>query len=163
MIDSGIFQMKTAAQLLAKLLKDYQRVQQNPTDSGLWFNLIVTADHLPEWVCEANESKARAMRDSHSLLRVCHHLSRNAKHFKARELRPNAGVVRLSPVSATNESRVDPLYATNVSTPRISAPLEFYLELSPTEASELGKTEMSALEFARLLVEFWETHVRSDG
>jgi hypothetical protein len=49
MIDSGIFELKTPQQLFEKLVRDFGRLRNAPTDSDGWFNFIVTADHLPEW------------------------------------------------------------------------------------------------------------------
>jgi hypothetical protein len=159
-----IFQMKTGQQLFKKLLKDHQRLQQSPTDSELWFNFIVTADHLPEWHLDADEDKAKALRNSCSLLRICHHLSRNAKHFIARHPKPKDGMVTLSPVSSTTESRVDQVCLTDCSKPRRTAGSpEFYLELSPAEVAELGTKEISGLDFAALLVGYWRARISIAG
>jgi len=163
MIDSGVFQMKTARQLFGKLLSDYKRLQGAPANSELWFNFLVTADHLPEWQLGGDEDAARELRKKHALLRVCHYLAVNAKHFKAREPKPKAGLVELYPVARTTEVYIDRLNGPDPSPQRAQAQLEFYLELSMLEATELGVTELSALDLAGRLVDFWREYLAGRG
>ena len=106
MIDSGIFKMKTAAELLRKLLRDYEHLKANPVDSDGWFNFVVTADHLPEWEAAGDEAAAARLRDREPILRICNHLSRNAKHFRAKDHRVIKGTVLLNPVNRTTEVHV---------------------------------------------------------
>lgn len=155
-IDSGIFQMKTAGQLLDKLIADYRRVGESPGDSAAWFNFIVTADHLPEWELAGDEAAAKRFREQHSLLRVCHHLCINAKHFKARPKKPKPGHLPFDPVASTHTATI--VCSDGGPPPRAPAREgeEFFLELSPQEAQELGTPELSALALAGKLVDFWQ-------
>lgn len=162
MIDAGVFNLKTAGQLFKKLLKDYEHLKENPLDSGGWFNFVVTANHLPEWESCADEAAARKFRDQHAILRICDHLARNAKHFRARE-----STVRLNAVAATNQVIAQVLIGTLDGTPKRysrsevqnsnqdSVREEFTLDLSHEEAKELGVSTITATELADRVVVFW--------
>jgi hypothetical protein len=159
MIDKGIFTLKTPAELFQKLLRDHQHLKNEPLDSYGWFNFVVTADHLPEWELKADEEAANKLRKSEPLLRICNHLSRNAKHFEARQRIPINAVAQTTEVTIAR-FLADPapgLPSVNASprSTRPPVPQEFMLTLSPREAKELGTTELSALEFAARVVEFW--------
>jgi hypothetical protein len=156
MIESGIFTLKTPQQLFGKMLEDHKRVQCAPRDSSAWFNFFVTADHLPEWLTNGDEDVARKLREQNALLRVCHYLAINAKHFKARELKPKAGQIRVSPIARTHEAHTAQLNKSELRREPISTDPEFYLELSKQEAAELHVADLSALELANRLVEFWK-------
>jgi len=166
MIDSGVFELKTAAQLLAKLMRDLDHLRKAPTDSDGWFNFLVTADHLVEWYCaenlpawdpRANDEAAKRMREGEPLLRVCHHLSINAKHFKAKQpkQKPNEPPNE-PPVAATNVAYVFRLNSDG-NDPAVPAPRDprFFLELSGREATEMQRDELSALDLAGMLVRYW--------
>ena len=110
---------------------------------------------MHEWQLLGDEESAKRLRDQHALLRVCRHLSINAKHFKARERKSKSGEVVLSPVAGTHQASVFQLGG--AASPREPLPRrpEFYIELSPTESVELGAAEFSALELAGMVVRFW--------
>ena len=152
MIDRGIFNLKTPHQLFEKLKRDFAHVQRCPEDSDGWFNFFVTADHLADWYC-GNEDAAKAMQQSNALLRVVHRLSINAKHYEQKPAKP--GSIRLSPVANTHEAqtyRWDP----HQSPPQpVEAGKAYWLQLSPTEASELGSEFLSAHSVGFRVVEFW--------
>jgi hypothetical protein len=145
-LDGGIFTLKTVQQLFVKLLRDYDGVKAAPADSERWFNFIVTADHMPEWESAADEDRAKRLRTDHALLRVCHDLSINAKHFQARK--PKA-------VARTHEAYVYRFNADIPSEQPMPQRLEFYVELGASEVTEMGVEELSALELAGRLVKFW--------
>ena len=167
MIDTGIFELKTPAQLFLKLLLDYEHLKNRPDDSYGWFNFVVTADHLPEWESDADEKAANELRMQEPLLLICNHLARNAKHFKAKDLRKVGRSVVVNAITHTTDMRVQTLNGggdrvrDSYSTPPSahSAPghvvLGFELELSEKEARELGMPRIAALDFAALVVEFW--------
>jgi hypothetical protein len=152
MIDPGIFNLKTPHQLFAKLQRDFAHVKESPEDSDGWFNFFVTANHLADWYC-GNEDAAKKMQQSNCLLRVVHRLSINAKHYAQKPHKP--GKTRLSPVERTHEAQMyrwDP----NLSPPRpVEDGKSYWLQLSPTEASEFGNELVSAKHLAFRVVEFW--------
>lgn len=117
-------------------------------DGSIFF---VTADHLADWFC-GNEDAAKKMQQSNALLRVVHRLSINAKHYEQKP--PKPGTIRLSPVENTHEAQMyrwDP----NQSPPKpVETGKSYWLQLSPTEASELGSEHLSAQNIAFRVVEF---------
>jgi hypothetical protein len=154
MIDGGIFTLKTAEQLLSKLRRDLERVRAAPGNADEWFNFIVTADHLPEWEFAADEGKAKALRQGQALLRVCHHLAVNAKHFKTRK--PNPGISTAA--SSSFLINFGDRRAPSRRSPPAHEGEEFFLLLSGEDAKDLGG-EISALDLALLLVEFWRGRI----
>jgi hypothetical protein len=152
MIDRGIFSLKTPHQLFEKLKRDYAHVRSSPDDSDGWFNFFVTADHLADWFC-GDEAAAKKMQQSNALLRIVHRLSINAKHHEQKSAKP--GTVRLSPVEYTHEARVFSLDQNQSPPQPVEAGKAFWLELSPTEASEFGSEFVSAQKIALGVVEFW--------
>ena len=79
----GLFRLRTAADLLAKLRHDRKRVQANPLDEYAAFDFFVTANHMPEWLHPNDGATRKAMRDASALLQICDHIASGAKHFAA--------------------------------------------------------------------------------
>jgi hypothetical protein len=171
MIDSGIFTLKTPEQLFKKLVRDHTYLVSSPLDTDAWFNFVVTADHLPEWESGGDALAAHRLRDQEPLLRICNHLARNAKHFKAEDQRKRQGHVILNAIASTNEVRVVAMDGASVGAAG-SRPVpqarphqpqhEFTLELSPREEAELGVTTLSALELAGCIVAFWRARLQAE-
>ena len=143
MIEVGIFELKTPQQLFAKPLKDYAKVRQQADDSEGWFNFIVTADHLPEWEAGAKSADlkkaakmAGELRESEAMLRVVHYLCINGKYFRTwQEER----------VMSTNATSSTTIHSDGTLTHRSPKPQrEFYLELPPEEAADLGRMNLGA-------------------
>lgn len=83
----GVFELKDHNDLLAKLEREYARVQTEPLNSDFAFNFIVTAWHMLEWVYPGDQQKSArdTVRDSSPALQICEHLSVGAKHFEPRD------------------------------------------------------------------------------
>ena len=80
----GIFQLKTASDLLTKLRHDLDRMRANPVDAYAAFDFFVAARHMPEWLYPADSVKKDAMFANNQLLKVCRHLADGSKHFTSR-------------------------------------------------------------------------------
>ena len=79
----GIFALKTASDLFAKLEADFERVKADPVDSYAAFDFCVTAWHLVDWKFPDTKDPARlAFLKRLPVLRVCEHLAVGAKHFE---------------------------------------------------------------------------------
>ncbi len=159
MIDSGVFQMKTVGQLFEKLRRDLAHVKAHPDDSAGWFNFFVTADHLPEWEL-GNEDDAKDFIAQYALLRICRHLSNNAKHFRARQKKLKDGTLVLSPVASTHEATTAQMHFGPGPTAPPQPRPEFFLQLSDDEGRQIGKGELSALDLAEMLVAFWSKRLQ---
>ena len=82
----GVFELKDHNDLLAKLEREYERVQAEPLNSDFAFNFVVTAWHMLEWVFPGDHQKSvrETIRDSNQVLQICEHLAVGAKHFQPR-------------------------------------------------------------------------------
>jgi hypothetical protein len=80
----GVFGLRNARDLLAKLEADHARVQADSTDAFAAYDFAVVAWHLLEWALPGNtHAAARAsLIAANPMLRVCEHLAVGAKHFE---------------------------------------------------------------------------------
>src|SRR5215471_6819170 len=83
----GVFELKTAKDLLEKVRHDYQRLMRDPQNAYAALDFFVTARHMPDWLypgdSAAQKQKRKQLFDSHLLLQVCRHLADGSKHFEA--------------------------------------------------------------------------------
>lgn len=81
----GLFHLRTARDLLAKLRHDFERLQQDHVNAYAAFDFFVTARHLPEWLYPGDspeqKHKRRALFDDSVLMRLCRHIADGSKHF----------------------------------------------------------------------------------
>jgi hypothetical protein len=145
-IDPGHFSHKSAADLFAKLQRDFDRLCRSPTDADASFNFFVTAEHLPEWHFKGDSKAAAELRKQHALLRLCSHLANGAKHFE---------VTRHNAVASTATVNVQRLAAGPAGTVESKATvLQFAVNPEPTEAAELGPS-ITVTELASRIGQFW--------
>ena len=78
----GIFALRSADDLFAKLEADAERVRANPLDSHSAFDFCVTAWHLVEWRFPGDVEAQSQVCLRHPVLRICEHLAVGAKHFE---------------------------------------------------------------------------------
>lgn len=84
----GFAQLQGPADLLAKLVHDFERVRAAPDDTYAAFDFFVTAEHMVDWLIpdslEVKQWSARkAKRESSELLKITSHIANGAKHFQA--------------------------------------------------------------------------------
>lgn len=79
----GFFLLHTANDLLQKLERDFKKLKQHPRDVDLAFNFFVTAEHILDWKYpgRANKNNREMLRNAEVLLQVTSHLASGAKHF----------------------------------------------------------------------------------
>jgi hypothetical protein len=85
--------LRTAADLFAKLGRDYQLLAERVTSDGL-FNFIVTARHLPEWIQKdpASTAEVRQRVDvlvTSPVFKACRDIADASKHFGLTPRRAN--------------------------------------------------------------------------
>src|SRR3954467_352291 len=83
MAQKGIFQLKTAVDLAAKMQHDLGRMRSSSTDAYSAFDFFVAARHLPEWLFPSDRSAQEAFFVQHADFRVCRHLADGGKRFEA--------------------------------------------------------------------------------
>ena len=76
----GFGPLKTAADLLAKLRYDFDRLEREPDNAYAAFDFFSTASHMPEWVYPKRE--LRAVERKKALHRICTRLANGGKHFE---------------------------------------------------------------------------------
>jgi hypothetical protein len=83
----GIFQLKSAQDLVSKARHDFERLQSDPSDAYAAFDFFVTIRHIPEWLYPGDPGKVSALFLQNVELRICRHLAEGAKHFEATDPR----------------------------------------------------------------------------
>lgn len=82
---NGFFELRTPRDLLAKLEADFARlISSEPTGIETQYaalDFFVCAEHLPEWVANANGQKASDLRNYPDGALVSH-IANGAKHFR---------------------------------------------------------------------------------
>lgn len=86
---SGLFNLQTPRDLLAKAERDFKRLQENPANADAAFDFFVTVRHLPDWLHSnsSDEQQREALFKNHVELRIARHIADGAKHFKATQPR----------------------------------------------------------------------------
>ncbi len=80
---SGLFELKTPADLFRKLEHDLRRLEAEPLNAYAAFDFFVTAEHMLDWVHPNDPAGQKTERQSAPLLEVCSHLANGSKHFQA--------------------------------------------------------------------------------
>jgi hypothetical protein len=84
---SGFFELKTPHDLLAKLRRDFKRIESsNRLDADPAFDFFVAAHHMLDWVYPGDSGKEARRKEVQAspLLQVCSHLANGSKHFQAK-------------------------------------------------------------------------------
>jgi len=151
---SGIFDLLSARDLLAKLERELARLRETPDDVDHAFNFLTTAEHMLDWVYPGDTQKEarKALREREPLLATVSHLASGAKHFD-----------RLSEhhKSVQGTSRLGGVWARGFWAPRLWAK-GFWAEprlsitLAGPAAVAFGGT-ITALDLAEKVYAYWAT------
>lgn len=114
-IDPGFFRIKTAADLLQKIVREQRRFrsQSTPGNDDLAFNICLSIAHWPEWFAGEHGSQssppitAGGIRASNPCLRLCLELANNAKHW-GRDKPPVGGVFMAQSTAAQSMVGLSP-------------------------------------------------------
>jgi len=144
----GFFTLQTPADLLIKLHRDFERVQESPVHPYPAFDFFITAEHLLDWKypCRANKSERTALRAATPLLAITSHIASGAKHFRVEDKRHTS-------VEGHHFAEFG-----------IEFPLSFPISFEPSSlVIELGDCsldgydkEISVVELAQLVLEYWD-------
>lgn len=80
---SGIFDLASPGDLLAKLQRELVRLRSAPDNVDHAFNFFTTAEHLLDWLYpgDAGRGIRKRLREGDPLLATVSHLASGAKHF----------------------------------------------------------------------------------
>ena len=79
----GLFQLKSAHDLISKARHDFDRLRSDPGNAYAAFDFFVTIRHIPDWLYPNQNTKKEELFAKHVELRICRHLADGAKHFEA--------------------------------------------------------------------------------
>ena len=84
----GFYDLKSPADLLAKLHREHARLKKDPTDVDTAWNLFVTAEHMLDWhipdlPSRKRNSDRKTVVNANPILQICSHIANGAKHFEA--------------------------------------------------------------------------------
>ncbi len=138
----GLFQMKTAKDLFAKLEWEFENFRKDPSNPWIAFNFFVTAEHLPDWI------NRKDLKGNHSILRICSHLANSGKHYKSN---------KKSVVDAFRNGVVDEDVCEN-------GVFEEWLtiRLPEEEANTMKTSEIDGIPLAEKVVEWWRNYFRDN-
>jgi hypothetical protein len=144
----GIGQLDTPQHLLAKLRRDFERVNSDPSDTSAAFDFFVTAEHMVDWVLPgySNKEARKLLRESSSLLQAVSHVATGSKHFVA-EAKHHQHVQHVdAPPGAFDSRAFDPhAFYTNA----------LFVTFDGPAADSLGD-EMLVVDLAKQTLLFWE-------
>ena len=136
------FELKTARDLYKKAEEDFVALQRSPGDSRLSFNMLVTIEHLPDWL-----GMRGIVKDS-AVLRIVSHIANGAKHFKLSDKRHKS-------ITKTEKERVveEGVCEEGV----FYEPLVVWL--TAKEEKEIGKGKIDVTELGRLALDIWKKKI----
>jgi hypothetical protein len=137
--------LKTAADLLHKLERDYARLQQDPDNVDAAYNFFVTAENLPEWV--KDKAFKHKIQQQETLLTICNELATGAKHFTSGKQRP--AVAAATRYGYVEEGYVEPGYVRD----------QLIVYLNPDQAAQLGHEAIDVRDLASQVPVFWQQYV----
>ena len=151
----GIFELRDANDLLAKLERDFVAFSVVPWNSDLAFNFFVTGWSLLEWYYPHDKPKRDTIRNGSIPLRVCHYIATGAKHFDPRN--PIHESVTATGRRNALEELTGGKWAPGVWEDGV---WESSLTISLSRAAEaqFGEPKIKAIQVAADVLDFWRSH-----
>ena len=140
---SGIFSISNTDELYQKLLSDYGRLKEDPTDKNIAFDFFVTAESLVDWYLpgKTNKKARENLRNNSLELQIVSHIASGAKHFKVEAKHHKS----ISGSRETGGWFNDKWFSKK----------ELYIDLDGAAKQQLGST-ITALELATRVKKYWE-------
>lgn len=137
----GLFGLRTASDLLAKLESDLERLKREPTDSYAAFDFFVTAHHLPEWLYSSSGGdQLKTLRRTDKLLKLVRDIADGGKHLV---------LDRLPPGSAAGTAVLDSRYGLGPMGVGNYARGDLLIHLHEDAAREWGRSTLDAVGVAQ--------------
>ncbi|HEV7388323.1 MAG TPA: hypothetical protein VGN73_06920 [Gemmatimonadaceae bacterium] len=146
---SGLFDLRTPRDLLAKLRHDLARIENNWSDTYATFDFFVTADHIVDWLHPNDRPGQQAERVKSPLLQLCYHISSGAKHFEATNPTHKSVLATELHPGQFDSAQFDRSQF-DVGTLGIL--------LTDEAAGALGFNWLDARTLSRMVLAFWESH-----
>lgn len=145
----GFGALKTPRDLVSKLEYDLRRMKEDPEDQYAAFDFFVTAEHIVDWCHPVSGQDRKRLRARSPLLRIVSHIANGAKHFET------TAKLHCSVTDIDVFRWVEPGY---FETGYAEEPL--VVQLSPDEASQLGRNRIDLPSLAQLVFDFWDAELR---
>lgn len=148
----GLFELKTASDLVAKLRRELARMEKDPADPDAAFNFFVTAEHVAEW-CKrppgVSKDKAAELAKQHvartpaevRIVDVVRRLANGGKHFNVKRVATDVQGGAFDPGVFQADA--------------FDTQEELVVLFEPDDAKELGP-RLTAVELARRVLDMWE-------
>jgi hypothetical protein len=149
----GLFQLKTARDLLAKLRHERELLEREPLNAYAAFNFFFTAEHMLDWLYPGKVNKARRenVRKASVLLQICSHIANGGKHFEV-EAKHHQSV---SDTVRTNGAWAANVWAVGTWAPGTWPVCHLLVRLKGDAEAVFGES-ISALDLAAKVLEYWE-------
>lgn len=142
----GFFQLRTPDDLLAKLERDFLRMNKAMIDPYPAFDFFVTAEHMLDWLYPGwkGRKQREAARKASPLLQMVSHIATGAKHMVP---------------EASHHTSVHHVEGPSTEYPQAA------LAIYPANALEqtLGFTGITTLGLAQQVLDYWRGHLRVAG
>ena len=153
----GIFELKTPADLRAKMRRDLAKMKSEPLNPDHAFNFFITSEHMLDWVYPGNANKAKRTnaRQNSIYIEACSHLASGAKHFEVESKHHKS----VSSASTTHYGLWPQSLWPKSLWPNSLWPgrPKLVVRLKDTAATQLGQ-DIGVIELADKIMEYWEKH-----
>lgn len=147
---TGIFDLKSPADLLAKLRRELERLRAAPNDVDHAYNFFVTAEHMLDWMYPGSAGKQRRATERRKLplLQLVSHIASGAKHFD--HLGPHHQSVASTGLVAQHPSpMMQRIFPSELSIVAVGAAGE-----------SLGGSRITALALAEQVYAYWQLAIQ---
>lgn len=148
----GWFGFETLEDLLDKLGRDLEKLNQDPGDADTAFNCFITAWSLIDWLHPGDPSTREALRRENPVLQACAHLADGSKHLRLNN--PRHVSVRNTARGGNRGARP---FRMNPGQRPVSA-TALFVHLEGDAAQQFGSFP-SALDLARKTVDWLKTYI----
>lgn len=145
----GFGGIKSPHDLLVKLRHDFKRMSANSMDAYAAFDFFVSAHHMLDWLNPNNNTARKAEEVGSILMLVCSHLANGAKHFSASNPQHNS----VNDITAQDRTFFGGTFFGEAFFGTLTIQLD-------GDAAEVFGDEISAIDFASKVLDFWEADPR---
>ena len=147
----GFFAIQKPGDLLAKLRRDYERLEGSPGDTYAAFDFFVTAYHMLDWLYPNDKVRREQEERTNTVLQVCSHIANGIKHFRATAKKHQS-------VSGTRSERSGGFNSGGFNRTGFNVVrYRLIIQLDGQAADRFG-TEIECLSLASEVLQYWENH-----
>jgi hypothetical protein len=144
---TGIFDLRSPQDLLAKLGRELARLEAAPNDVDHAFNFFVTAEHMLDWRFPdpGGRAKRAAWRKREPLLQLVSHIASGAKHFDGLQSQHQSLID-----SGLKHRHPNPMM-------RRMMPSQLCVIAGGEVGQRLGGSRITAVNLAKIVHGFWQS------